>query len=434
MPAPKLTPELKLQILSLYCETDASTNELASQFAVSSSTVLRLLKESLSTEDYQKSVKQKQSKHKRSLNHDSLGQDSFGQAPVEQIQSEFLAETADLVPESFQSNYPEKSLKSKIKQKAKVLPSKLKEGKKEQPIVAQSNQLELDQLDLMAPFVAANSANEHQDQIFNAFSSAPTNASDQNFSKDLLENISEQPSQVLPEGIRISAIAPPTNSARLLPKKVIKSVPSTKELSSAIPNQSPSEILSQTSSPSPIQSLSRSLSQPLSQSASQKFDEEEAILDEVTDQFDPQDDEFDRLDDVLDDEDDSDDEGEEEDSQFNDTSLNGIDNPDGESQTEVQIYSLEDADLPSTCYMVVDKSSEMITRPLRDFSEIGKIPVDEQTRATLMIFPNHRVAKRFSRQNQRVIKFSAELLYITQQKLAAKGITRLLFEGRVYAL
>jgi len=63
MPAPKLTPELKQQILSLYCETDASTNELASQFEVSSSTVLRLLKESLSTEDYQKSVKQKQSKN-----------------------------------------------------------------------------------------------------------------------------------------------------------------------------------------------------------------------------------------------------------------------------------------------------------------------------------------------------------------------------------
>ncbi|MDX1978292.1 MAG: hypothetical protein SFT94_11535 [Pseudanabaenaceae cyanobacterium bins.68] len=104
------------------------------------------------------------------------------------------------------------------------------------------------------------------------------------------------------------------------------------------------------------------------------------------------------------------------------------------SNVEVQIYPLERAELPSICYMVVDKTAEIITQPLKHFKEIGKIPSQEEGQLTLAIFSNHRVAKRFSRQNQRIIKFSGNLIYITHERLAARGITRLLFEGRVYAL
>jgi hypothetical protein len=54
---------------------------------------------------------------------------------------------------------------------------------------------------------------------------------------------------------------------------------------------------------------------------------------------------------------------------------------------------------------------------------------------TLPIFDNHRVARRFSRRNQRVIKVpDGQLLTKAQVYLQAKGIKHLLIDGHVYSL
>ncbi|NJM70078.1 MAG: transposase [Scytonema sp. RU_4_4] len=101
----------------------------------------------------------------------------------------------------------------------------------------------------------------------------------------------------------------------------------------------------------------------------------------------------------------------------------------------VRVLPLSAATLPKTCYLVIDRSSELITRPLRDFGDLGQIPSLETQQRTLPIFDNHRVAKRFSTKRDRVIKIpDSRILHKARYHLQAKGITRLLIDGQVYSL
>jgi len=107
-----------------------------------------------------------------------------------------------------------------------------------------------------------------------------------------------------------------------------------------------------------------------------------------------------------------------------------------EGKTFVQVLPLTEASLPRTCYLVVDRSAELIARPLRDFGDLGQIPEVEIQEKTLPVFDNHRVAKRYSNpRTQRVIKLpDGRVLQKTSSHLQAKGITRLLIDGQVYSL
>ncbi len=103
---------------------------------------------------------------------------------------------------------------------------------------------------------------------------------------------------------------------------------------------------------------------------------------------------------------------------------------------QVQVLPLSAANLPRTCYIVIDKFAELVAKPLREFAELGNIPVDEVPQQTLPIFDNHRVAKRFSSSHtNRVIKVpDSSLFQKTSRHLEAKGITRLLVDGQIYSL
>ncbi|ACB50255.1 unknown [Crocosphaera subtropica ATCC 51142] len=102
---------------------------------------------------------------------------------------------------------------------------------------------------------------------------------------------------------------------------------------------------------------------------------------------------------------------------------------------DVQVLPLSAATFPKTCYLVIDRSAELIAKPLKEFAHLGQIPVDEVQQKTLPIFDNHRVARRFSNRSQRVIKIpDGRLLYKTCDYLQAKGITRILMDGQIYSL
>ncbi|EKV01898.1 DNA-binding protein with resolvase-like helix-turn-helix protein [Leptolyngbya sp. PCC 7375] len=140
------------------------------------------------------------------------------------------------------------------------------------------------------------------------------------------------------------------------------------------------------------------------------------------------DEDLDDLDEDLDDldEDELDDEFDDDDSIDNDASLLG---------NSVEIMPIADAVFPRTCYLVVDRLSELITHPLNEFAELGTIPADQASALTLPIFDNHRVARRFSRRNQRVIKVpDGQLITKATSYLQAKGITHLLIDGNIYSL
>ena len=127
------------------------------------------------------------------------------------------------------------------------------------------------------------------------------------------------------------------------------------------------------------------------------------------------------------DEDDEEDEDEEENQRLFSHALMGS------STTLVKILPLTETALPKTCYLVIDRSSELIAKPLRAFSELGRIPEEEIQEKTLPVFDNHRVASRFSGRNQRVFKVpDGRLLRKAAPHLQAKGITRLLIDGQVY--
>ncbi|MEA5582098.1 transposase [Nodularia harveyana UHCC-0300] len=105
------------------------------------------------------------------------------------------------------------------------------------------------------------------------------------------------------------------------------------------------------------------------------------------------------------------------------------------SEAAVQVLPFSAAQLPKSCYLVIDRSSELITRPLKDFGDLGEIPNLETLQKTLPVFDNHRVAKRFSTKRDRVIKVpDSKVLQKASTHLQAKGITRLLIDGQVYSL
>lgn len=136
-------------------------------------------------------------------------------------------------------------------------------------------------------------------------------------------------------------------------------------------------------------------------------------------------DQEDYVDEFADDEDDEDD----------DTEPRGLFSPGlaGGATVSVKILPLTETALPRTCYLVIDRFSELIAKPLRAFSELGTIPEEEVLEQTLPVFDNHRIASRFSGRNQRVFKVpDGRLLRKVAPYLQAKGITRLLIDGQVY--
>ncbi|MGK7929359.1 MAG: transposase [Spirulina sp.] len=103
--------------------------------------------------------------------------------------------------------------------------------------------------------------------------------------------------------------------------------------------------------------------------------------------------------------------------------------------SDISILPLSEAAFPRNCYLVIDRAAELITRPLEEFSDLGDIPPEEFRQETLPVFENHKIARRFSKRSQRVIKVpDSQLFQKTRSYLRAKGITRLLLDGQVYSL
>ena len=105
------------------------------------------------------------------------------------------------------------------------------------------------------------------------------------------------------------------------------------------------------------------------------------------------------------------------------------------SQEPAQCLPLADATLPSSVYMLVDKTVELQAKPLKEFPELGHLPADEEERQALMVFSNPRQAKRHCGRTQRVIKVpDTRIFERTASYLLAQGISRVVMEGSLYSL
>ncbi|MGY6530110.1 MAG: transposase [Cyanobacterium sp.] len=102
---------------------------------------------------------------------------------------------------------------------------------------------------------------------------------------------------------------------------------------------------------------------------------------------------------------------------------------------ELIVLPLSEAKFNRNCYLAIDRTAELMTRPLKDFAELGNIPQEETNQKTLPIFENHRVAKRFCDRRGKVIKVpDTKIIEKTASCLKSKGITRVLMNGKVFNL
>ena len=91
--------------------------------------------------------------------------------------------------------------------------------------------------------------------------------------------------------------------------------------------------------------------------------------------------------------------------------------------------------LPSSVYMLVDKVVELDARPLKELPELGPLADSELDRHGLVLFSSPRTAKRQCGRSQRVIKVPDTAVFErTSSYLLARGITRLVMEGKLIAL
>jgi hypothetical protein len=106
-----------------------------------------------------------------------------------------------------------------------------------------------------------------------------------------------------------------------------------------------------------------------------------------------------------------------------------------DDHTEIRPLPLTAADLRGSAWMLVDKTVELQARPLSEFTELGRLPAEEQDRQALMVFVNPRQAKRHCGRTQRVIKIpDPQVFSRTAPYLLAQGISRVVIEGALFAL
>ncbi len=112
-------------------------------------------------------------------------------------------------------------------------------------------------------------------------------------------------------------------------------------------------------------------------------------------------------------------------------------NADGswEHQKEVACIPLKSDALPKTVYMLVDKKVELESRQLKEFSEWGFLPDEDQNRFVIPLFSSQREAKRSCSKSQRVLKVpDSKLFVLSTPYLLKKGITRLILDDSIIAL
>jgi len=315
----KLSEGDRTQILKLYRETDETSSTLADRYGVSSSTISRILKLSLSQTEYESLIQEKR-----------------------------LA----------RSNSKAKKAKSV-----------------ESPILKQEDSSQNQESDKSTPVKAKNNDPEPEEEVISA-----------------QEETSEQ---ITP---------PPETTSKPILKQKNNSSPAKEEVSSDTEEQNTLENnLEEDSEPEDFE-----VSEDLESVKTLKAMFGEEVADEEED-----------------DEDDFDDEEYDGDIGLESTP----------SMEDIKVLPLSSAKFRRNCYLAIDRTSELMTRPLKDFAELGKIPEEEVNQRTLPVFDNHRVAKRFCDRKGKVIKVpDTQVIEKTLSCLQSKGITRLLMNGKVFDL
>lgn len=361
MPPTKLTDSDKQKILALYRQSDETTISLAQQFSVSTSTISRILKQSLSEAEYDALIQKKRtagsskSEREAAVDLPALGE---GVASLESLETDPQPPQPDVfsaVPQAVEPDVAEPD--------AAEAGSALRGGRRQR----------------------------------------------------------RRSGSAIPEPSKLSTVAPPVLAKKKQAGQEGAIAPAKSAFSA---DAEPADEDSAEPIVAELEAVERDILKH--EGVFTDIDEED---DEDLDDEDLTDDLDDDLDeDGLDDEDD--------DGSLIDAAVELDDLTGGlHSNMPLHIAPLSEAKLPKSCYLVVDRASDLVTRPLKDFAGLGLIPNDQEEERTLPVFDNHRVAKRYVRRMQRVVKVPDGQVFLKASPyLQAKGITRLLIDGRVYSL
>ncbi len=107
-----------------------------------------------------------------------------------------------------------------------------------------------------------------------------------------------------------------------------------------------------------------------------------------------------------------------------------------EEQKEVSCIPLDSFPWPQKIvYMLIDKKTEIESKPLKDFAEWTFLSEKEKARLAISLYSSQRVAKRNCSRNQRVLKIpDSKVFSISSSYLLAKGITRLIMDDSLISL
>ncbi|MEO0532844.1 MAG: hypothetical protein AAF215_03135 [Cyanobacteria bacterium P01_A01_bin.123] len=383
----KLSDADKQDIIVLYKNPGETTSTLAERYGVSNSTISRLLKSSLPESEYSALIQQKRSAS------DSAPASTPSTAPSAPKLRQTAAKT------SSSTTAGEESAKDEQSQK---MPRRRTRSKATQDKSDQAN----------------------GEAIGTALVMANPGAPSPKLQTDNASSVSDPIGDVPP-----SKVTKPTRRKRS--RQPSQAATETAEQINLLDQSEPSETVTE-----PIQESKRPQLKLRNREPVEAEPPMDESLDEPLDEINVLDDDDAALptqdDDYGDDEDDWDDGDDEDDPEEGDDSASSTQFP---REAIVQIIPLTQDVLPKPCYLVVDRMAELVTQPLKSFGDLGPLPEAKTTARTLPVFDNHRVARRFTQRNQRVVKVpDGGLLHKTSVYLQAKGITHLLIDGRVYSL
>ena len=369
----KLTEDDKQEILQQYRNSEATTSTLAKSFEVSSSTISRFLKNKLSTTEYEDLIQQKR------LARTPRGEKSSRESTAKKTKSASQKTKA----------------KSQPKSQTKVLARDVEDN------------LELEEAKSSSPATDSQSPTTRRRRRRSTAAESVT---------EVIPDLTSETPAVMPESEveqqseQIISDQPPL-VAETVPTKLVldNKIRSKSELDEENYDKSSSAVAQR-----PILKGERT------ESDDEDDDEMDiTILKEMLGED---------LEDINDEEDEEDEDDWDDDDEASLPHKNsGLD--------DIEILPLSQASLPRICYLVIDRSAELIVKPLADFADLGIIPEAEVRQRTLPVFDNHRIAKRFSHRRERVIKVpDGRMLQKTSHHLQDKGITRLLIDGQVYSL
>ena len=108
---------------------------------------------------------------------------------------------------------------------------------------------------------------------------------------------------------------------------------------------------------------------------------------------------------------------------------------DNDPQKDLSSVPISEINLPKIVYMVVDKKIELEVKSLKDYPDWNFLAKDELMRKTIEIYNDLKVAKRFCKKEQKVIKVpNSEIFKIVAPILISRGISRIVNDDQLIAL